>query len=92
MQECSKAPMHSRIRAFVHSCIPAASSDANEDVGDEDEQEDEKPDLLRTGQHWSNARMQECTNAQMRWCIRALVPFVHFVIATEEFRYRKTSP
>ena len=68
------------------------SSDANEDVGDEDEQQDEEPDLLRPGQHFSNARMHQCTNAPMRFvhlCIRA---FVHFVLATGEFRCRKTSP
>jgi hypothetical protein len=54
MQECTKAGMHEG---------NDASSDANEDVGDEDEQQDQEPELLRLGQHFSNARMHQCTNA-----------------------------
>jgi len=92
MRQCIGAFLHWCIPALVHSCIPPASSDAHQDVGDEDEQEDEETELLRTSQHGLNAEMQECTNARMRfvhWCIRA---FLHFVFAIEEFRCRKTSP
>jgi len=81
--------MHCCILALVHSCIPPASSNLNEDVGDEGEQKDEKSELLRTGQHRLDAQMQECTNARMRSCIGA---FLHFLLAIEEFRCRKTSP
>src|SRR3979490_2151710 len=49
-------------RTATTSGLGIRSADAKEDVHDEHEQDDEESELLRTGDHTLNARMQECRN------------------------------